>query len=180
MDIEVIDKNLALDAFHKKNKCKYISKFLPNEAELDSPAREDENEDPGPSLGLKSGGPSTLKSSFASTNTTSSSIGLAGKKSVSENHGHEDKFYAKGLSPASHIQTMQNPKQLSCETQRFFSDLDLEAMTYPKGTKLSKFVESKDFNFWTDGVALIDKYLHDQVESLEREITQCTQMTFNK
>ena len=70
--------------------------------------------------------------------------------------------------------------QLEQERIKYFSGLDFDSFNYPRTSKISKFLETKDYNFWAEGISMMDKVLHDQIESIEKEITHCTSMTFNR
>lgn len=66
------------------------------------------------------------------------------------------------------------------ERKRFFADFDFESCAYTKSPPNNKFLNTKSFSFWTEGVELLDRYLHRYVETFEKEFSYSTQMTFNR
>ena len=69
---------------------------------------------------------------------------------------------------------------LTEEKKKYFEGIDLGVLCYPKATKMTKHLESKVFNLWGDGAALMEKFLHQHVETIEEEVNYVSQMTFNR
>lgn len=85
-----------------------------------------------------------------------------------------------GQQPSSSFCTSGTQLVLEDKFHRYFEGFDSINFNYPKNNKNIKQLENKDFNFWSEGVDLLDKCLHDQVEFVEKEISFCNNMTFKK
>lgn len=158
---------LALDCFVKKNKASICTQYLPNEADVDNSSKDEEIDEDA----------MLPKASNLLLQTTSAKSEALSKKSSSED---SQKDCSLGLIKQKEYEMPVFGSQLKEERLKFMDGIDLEACAYPKTIKISKYLESKNFNFWTEGLALLDRVLHEQTESLERELIHVSSMTFNK
>lgn len=171
MRIKGTQKDLALDCFLKKNKSTICTEYLPNENDVDPNLKFDDLDDDTSkgTNGENSNLMSEVKVSQTSPEKGNSTSFLGTQNSMKE-----------GFILTADYEQLTFGSQLENERQKFFGEIDFESFTYPKTGKINKFLDTKDYNFWAEGVAMMDKVLHDQIESIEREITHCASMTFNR
>lgn len=162
------ETNLAIDCFMKKDKASVLTQYLPNEADVDNLSKDEEFDDDN----------ATTKQNTMTEKTSEELSILSGKYSSSE--GDNQKDCPLGLKVENSKKLPSFGSQLEIERHKFMEGIDFEALVYPKVSKMSKFLESKNFNFWTEGLAMLDRVLHDLTESLEKELVHVTSMTFNK
>ncbi len=140
----------SLPICFKKNK-EVTTAVLPNDAEICSSTKEEEmEEDFADSLSTKNLKPSSLLDDMSASTKSSIRSDVTVKVSLEE------------------------------ERKRFFADFDFESCSYTKSPPNNKFLNTKSFSFWTEGVELMDRYLHRHVETFEKEFSYSTQMTFNR